>query len=402
MNRMGRFINQQILLIIVANVLTITSSQAGRTEIPPCPVNTERNFLPDANRPVWAACKDQNGLYQGLVIQFSGQTEILRIAGIKDSLREGREIRFGAPGTLEERTFKNGHLEGKSFVFKSDSTLGKLLPAKTTAQDWQNFSTPPKESILKPWVKVEPSSTVEFSNGRITRLQFADKDYQFRIEKDQRIFAVNHPEMKGGFFIDPEALWLLNAADTKAALLPGFGSCKKYSGPIGRFGRHYDHMLFKREVNEVKFTKALKVIRDRFIEFCVPADLMANLGTLECPPQLPTTFAATHCLIPISDQMRIPYQPKYFVFEFTMGHSPEEVHEVFKQNGLPKFVSDFSSVENVLKLSPAVAIQIKRTGNGILFRPLEKDKDGRIKIKKDTGPADKSTDWWEWHIVPGF
>ena len=217
-----------------------------------------------------------------------------------------------------------------------------------------------------------------------------------------RIYPLNHPEMKGMFFTDPEPLWLLNAADLKAALQPGFGSCKKYAGPIIRFGRHYDHMLFKREVKEKRFNDSLQEIRDRFIHFCVPADIQTHLGTLECPPQLPTAFSATHCLIPISDQLRIPYDPKYFVFEFTMGHSPEEVHEVFRQNGLPKFLSDFNSVEEILKLSPAVSLQVKRTGNGVLFRPLQKDKQGRIMVKKETSGADNSTDWWEWHLVPGF
>ncbi|MBC7397055.1 MAG: hypothetical protein H7333_06395 [Bdellovibrionales bacterium] len=399
---MRRFINKQILLIIVANVLTFASLAQARTEIPPCPVNTERSFMPDSARPSWAACKDAKGLYQGLLIQFSGQTEIIRIAGVKDSLRQGREIRFGLSGTLEERTFRDGHLDGPSFIFKAESTLGRVLPAKTTPQDWQNFSIPPKESILKPWLKSEPVSTLEFSKGRIVRLQFEAKDYQFRISKDERIFSVNHPEMKELFFIDPEPLWLLNGSDLKAALNPGFGSCKKYSGPVSRFGRHYDHMLFKREVNEKKFENGLKEIRDRFINFCVPKDIRTHLGQLECPPQLPTLFSATHCLVPISDQLRIPYEPKYFAFEFTMGHSPEEVHEVFRQNGLLKFLSDFNSIEDTIKLSPKVWLQVKRTGNGVLFRPLERNKEGKIVIKKESQSSSNSTDWWEWHVVPGY
>jgi hypothetical protein len=390
-----------IVLILSANLLTIPAFSAGKLQIPPCPAGSERIFMPDEHNPTWAACKDEGGLYQGLLIQLTGQQEIMRVAGVKNSLREGREMRFGLSGTLEERNFKAGHLNGKSFIFSSNATLARAFPAKATFTDWQVFSQNSDTSELKVWLKQEPETTIEFVDGRLSHLQFANGDYHFKISKDGRMFALDHKEMKNLFFIDPEPLWSLNAADLKLALLPGFGSCKKYSGPIGRFGRHYDHLLYRREPSEKKHLDILNEIRDRFINFCVPEDIRTHLGRLECPPQLPSTTPPQYCSIPVSDQLHIPYEPKYFSYEFTLGRAPDVLHEIFHEHGMDKFASSYTSFEDILKVTEKVPIQVKRTPNGIVFRPLERDKLGRIKIKKSS-PGEGNKDWYEWKRVPGY
>ncbi len=400
MNLMQRFIKSMIIRYLCAIFLTNAPTFAATLQIPPCPEGSEREYIPNSKRPLWASCRDEQGLYNGLLIQFSTQTEVIRIASMKGSLRDGREIRFGVTGTLEERTYKGGHLDGPSYLFKSEVPLGRVFPASATQQDWQKFTTPPKESMLKAWLKVEPFSTTEYSNGRLTRLQFDKKDYQFRASKEGRIFSVNHPEMKGLFFLDPEALWDLNAADTKAILKMGFGSCKKYDGPLGRYGRHYDVLLFKRELVERKHLDKLKEIRDRLIQFCVPEDLRSQLGVLECPPHLPSLFPQNFCLLSISDQLHIPYEPKYFTFEFTMGRSPEEIFELFKKTKVLEFMSKPDEMEKVIALSPQIALALKKTSRGLMYKLLEKDKSGRLKAKH--AGADDSKDWWEWRHAPGF
>ena len=398
---MQRPINLIFFLFFIANLLTKTAFGAAGLEIPPCPTGSNRVYMPDARSPIWTGCKDKEGLYQGLLIQFSSQTEMIRAAGVKDSLRDGREIRFGNTGTLEERNFKGGHLNGKSFIFKSESRLANLFPKNATAADWLFFTQNSNTSALQSWLKKDPESTIEFRDGRLSRIQFEQKDYQFNVTKEGRMFALNHPEMKNLFFTDTEPLWVLNAADLKRALLPGFGSCKKYAGPIGRFGRYYDHLLYKRESSEKKHLEAFREMLDRFIKFCVPEDIMSHLGVLECPPQLPTTSVAVHCQIPVSDQLHIPYESKYFTYEFTLGRAPDELHEYFREHGVAQFVSSYSAIEDKLDLSKKFVIQIKRSPKGTLFRPLEKDKQGRIKVKKSTpGEADK--DWYDWKRVPGY
>lgn len=326
---------------------------------------------------------------------------MIRAAGVKDSMRDGREIRFGNTGYLEERNFKGGHLNGKSFIYKTDLRLSNLFPKAPTLEDWNYFATNSSQSFLKSWLKtVEPSSVLEFIDGRLSHVQAADIDYSFRVSKDGRMFAENHPEMKNLFFTDTEPLWLLNAADMRLALQTGFGSCKKYAGPISRFGRHYDHLLYKRETSYKKHLASLKEIQDRFIQFCVPQDIRENLGVLECPPQLPTTSTAPRCLIPVSDQLHIPYLPKYFKYEFTLGRAPDELHEIFREHGVAQFVSKFDSEEQILDLTKTVSIQIRRGPTGFVFRPLEKDKKGVIKIKKLSSDADQ--DWYEWKRAPGY
>ena len=388
-----------LLLILSANLLTSPAFAAAKLQVPPCPKGSERVFMPDESSPTWTGCKDPNGLYQGILIQLTSQQEILRIAGVKDSMRDGLEMRLGDHGNLEERNFKGGHLNGKSFIFESSSNLARVFPTKATATDWQIFTQNNDVSTLKVWLKSEPESTLEFIDGRLSRLQFGTTDYHFKVSKDGRMFALDHPEMKKLFFIDTEPLWLLNAADLKLALEPGFGSCKKYDGPIGRFGRHYDHLLYKRESNERKHIEILNEIRDRFIKFCVPEDIRTHLGALECPPQLPSSQPTQHCAIPVSDQLHIPYEPKYFKYEFTLGRTPEELHEIFRSKGLDKFSSNYTAFEDILKLTDKISVQIKRTSNGIVFRPLSKEKDGRIKITKDAGD---NKNWFEWKRVPGY
>jgi len=382
-------------MIIVNPVTVLAQSGPAKLDIPPCPAESQRFFIPDPSKPTWTGCRDKKGLYQGILIQFSNQAEILRIASVKDSLRDGKEIRFGAPGTIEERHFTKGHLNKSSFLFKSDAILGRLMPRPVTTKDWQSFSEASDTSLLKWWVKHDPVSTIVYQDGRLVRLEFEKKIYTFSVSKDGHIKSLNHPEMKGMSFIDPEPLWALNAADLKAALLPGFGSCKKYAGPISRFGRHYDHLLYKREPSEKKHTDALDEIRARFINFCVPEDLRQNLGSLECPPQLPAIRQTQLRLIPVSDQMHIPYQPKYFTFDFTLGRTPEEFLEILNLNGYLKFLSNPEIESNTFNLSPQVKIAIKKTARGVYYKVLKEE-------GKSAAPESATNaDWWTWILIPG-
>ena len=366
--------------------------------IPPCPEDTEREFIPNRERPLWASCRDDHGLYQGLLVQFTAQTEVIRIAGVKNSLRHGREIRFGTPGTLEERDYRDGHLDGPSFIFKSQAPLGRSMPKVLTQEDWQKFATPPKESILKAWLNQAPESTLEFSGGRLVRVAFGDKDYRFRVSKEGKIFSLNHPEMKGLFFLDPEPLWDLNAADTKSLLKLGFGSCKKYDGPLGRYGRHYDVLLYRRELNERKHLARLDEMRERLMKFCIPDDIRDHLGVLECPVLLPGSLPPNHCRLGISDRLHVAYEPKYFTFEFTLGRKHEEIHELMKKKGLLEFASRPDQLEKTITLSDSAAVMLKKTPAGIYYKFFEK-KDGKF-VFKNAGDDPKS--WWDWKHVPGF
>ncbi len=387
------------MTLAAVTAICLTSEARGALAIPPCPEDSEREFIPNRERPLWASCRDDHGLYQGLILQFSAQTEVIRIVSVKDSLRHGREIRFGVPGTLEERDYKNGHLDGPSFIFKSQAPLGRSLPKELTKEDWQRFVTPNSESLLKGWLKQEPESSLEFSGGRITRVRFGDKDYRFRISKEGKIYALNHPEMKGLFFLDPEPLWDMNAADTKTLLKLGFGSCKKYDGPLGRYGRHYDVLLFKREVSERKHLGRLAEMRERMLGFCVPPDLRGRLGVLECPPLLPGNFPQNHCLLAVSDRLHVAYDPKFFNFEFTLGRKHEEIHELMKVKGVLKFASRPDEIEKTIMLSDAAAVMLKKTPSGIYYKFFERQKDGKF-IFKAGGDDPKS--WWDWRHLPGF
>ena len=373
---------------------------SARVEIPPCPEGTERHFDPPGTHPTWASCKDKKGLYQGLLIQFSGQSEIIRIAAVRNSLRQGREIRFGNPGTLEERTFESGHLEGPSLVFSSTVPLGRVFPKNATPDDWAKFVSTSEESILKPWIKSEPLSMMHFKSGRIVSVSTGKKDYHFSIAPDGRILSMDHPEMKGLFFIDPEPLWDLTAADLKTALTPGFGSCKKYAGPLVRYVRHYDVLLFKRMPSEKKHQERLEEIRNRFIQFCVPKDLIEALGRLECSPQLPGTLPPNLCLIPVSDQARIPYDPKFFKYENSLGYSPGDVRTLLEKLEIALFMSDASKTDEMYSLTKALQIKVRKTPEGIKYRVVKKDSQGRIIVNKDDPNGEK--DWYEWHRVPGL
>ncbi|MBU6152909.1 MAG: hypothetical protein KGP28_01280 [Bdellovibrionales bacterium] len=381
----------QLILSYLIAVNLLTPSHARSIEIPPCPEGTERSFYPSNKRPLWASCKDPSGLYQGLLIQFSSQSEIIRVAAVKDSLRNGREIRFGDPGTLEERTFKDGQLEGPGYLFLSDAPLGRHFPKSASSGDWSRFVTPSAGSILKDWLGKEPRSEFNFQAGRLNELKFGSKKYRFRIGQEGRIYALNHPEMNGGFFVDPEAFWDLSPNDLRSTLNPGFGSCKKYSGPIGRFVRHYDTLLFRKMPTEKKHLARLSEIRNRFIEFCIPKDLIENLGKMECPPQLPSTFPPNFCLVSLSDRIRIPYDPKFFKFDFSLGHSPEEIALSLRKAGIGKFLSSMEETEKILALPDGASIQLKKTPEGMKFKFLEKNDSSK---SKDS--------WWEWHRIPGL
>ena len=393
-------LDRSIFTLFFAIFLTHPADASKSVSIPPCPEGTERSFIPSAMHPIWASCKDQNGLYQGLLIQFSGQTEIIRIAGVRDSLRQGREIRLGEPGHLEERFFQDGHLEGPSFIFPASVPLGRVFPGDATAETWAQFGARSGDSLLKSWLHAEPESSLEFQSGRLIRIRFGSEDFRFEVAKDGRIKALNHPEMKGSFFVDPEALFSLNAADTKVLLAEGFGSCRKFSGPLGRFGRHYDVLLFKRLSSEKKHLVRLNEIRERLLDFCVPKDLRSHLGRMECPPQLPGNLPPRFCPLPLSDRIRVPYDPKYFKFEFSLGHSPEEIALVLRKLGVVKFLSKAEQLEESYILGPKAEILVRKTPNGLTYKVLEKDEKGRTLIRKEE--SDEARDWWNWHLLPGI
>lgn len=401
-----------MLFPAIVMLLTANAAQAAKkVDVPPCPENTQRVFQPSNTQPLWTGCIDKNGLYQGLLVQFSNQTEIVRIANVKNSLRNGKEIRAGAVGTFEERHFSDGHLQGASFLFRNVAQLHQLLPKPLTAADWLSFRQYGDQSLFKAWTKTEPFSTITYDNGRIVRFQatrtvenkkthrpeIVPTDWRFKVAPDGRTMAINHPEMKNLFFVDPEALWYLTAADLKNALVPGFGSCKQYDGPIGRFGRHYDHLLYKRESSETKHVAKLKEIRDRFFNFCVPEDIRENMGTLECPPQLPSPRAPTLCSLPLSDQAKIPYQPKFFKFEFTMKKTPAEFQKLLEDHGLIQFISSYEKAVDTLDLGGRnkneEKISVKKTSRGIRWKPYNVNASKKIEDDKD---------WWEWQGIPGY
>jgi hypothetical protein len=377
----------------------LSLSALAATPIPPCPEGSEREYLPNRERPQWASCRDEGGLFQGLLFQFSSQSEIIRIASVKNSLRHGREIRFGAPGTIEERDYREGHLHGPSYIHRASAPVGRSMPKTLSREEWARFGVPTPESFLKTWLQQEPESTLEFSDGRLVRVMAGKLDYRFRVSKEGRIYSINHPEMKNLFFVDPEPLWDMNAADTKSLLKLGFGSCKKYDGPLGRYGRHYDVLLFKREMIERKHLARLSEIRERMLGFCVPEDIRKNLGTLECPPLLPGTLPPNHCILPLSDRLHVPYEPKYFAFEFTLGRKPEEFHELLKKKGALHFASRPDQMEKTLSLSDSAAVMLKKTPSGIYYKFFEKQKDGKFVFK---GGGDDPKSWWDWKHLPGF
>ena len=385
------------------NLLTVDQANSAPPPIPvpPCAKNEKREFLPDETKPLWIGCKDPQGLYQGILIQLSGQGEYLRIANVKDSERNGREIRPGTTNTLEERTYINGHLDGPTFIYPSQQILGRIFPKNPEPKDWAQFQTPPPTSILKPLLKnIEPTSTLKFTGGRLLRAQYDKKDYHFHPMKDGRNFALDHPDMKGMFFVDPEPMWFMSPNDLKMDLIPGFGSCKRYAGPSGRFARHYDHYQFKRESSEKKQLENLSEIRDRFLNFCVPQDLLDHLGVLECPPALPSPILGRMCYLPISDQLKLPYKPKYYNFDYSLGRSPEELNALFKKFGLMKFASDFKAKQIEITFSPKVLVTVKKSSQGMMFRADETDP----KTRKRIVPLDDSAaaQWWVWRNVPGF
>jgi hypothetical protein len=273
------------------------------------------------------------------------------------------------------------------------------MPKSLSREDWARFTQPTSDSFLKTWLQQEPVSTLEFSDGRLVRVMAGKLDYRFRVSKEGRIYSINHPEMKGLFFFDPEPLWDMNAADTKSLLKLGFGSCKKYDGPLGRYGRHYDVLLFKRELVERKHLSRLGEMRERMMSFCVPDDIRKNLGVLECPALLPGTIPPNHCLLPLSDRLHVPYEPKYFTFEFTLGRKPEEFHELLKKKGLLHFASRPDETEKTLHLSDSAAVMLKKSPTGILYKFFEKQKDGKF-VFKNAGDDPKS--WWDWKHIPGF
>ena len=388
-----------IRFMILLTGINSASAQNLNTKfaIPSCPQGSQKVYTPDAVKPLWIGCKDKKGLYQGFLVQFSVQGEILRIAALKNSQRNGKEIRFGESGFLEERSYLNGHLTQDSFIYHAETVLSRLLPKVMTLKDWQAFDDVSGPSILGNWLKKEPFSVVHFENGRMNRVRFEKKDYTFTISPEGRIFSNNHPDMKGNmFFIDPMPMWNLSSDDMKRVLLPGFGSCKKYSGPISRFYRHYDHLLYVRQPSEVKHLTNLIEIRRRFINFCVPTDLMEHLGALECPPQLPEMLSPNHCLIPISDQIKIPYEPKYFKFEYSFGKSPEDFVKLFGADIVLAFVTDPDRNFISKFIPPKTLIVVKKSQKKLLYRVYLEHPRSQMQ-----GKDLEDTEWWEWHPFPG-
>lgn len=384
-------IKNSVIFAFLAILLAHSLIAAEKLTIPPCPADSTLVSYPSQFHPRWTACQDSQGLLQGMLIQYTEQQEIIRIAHLKDSKRHGKEIRAGASGTLEEREYKKGHLQNRSYIFKTDSILGRLLPKPINIDTWNEFSNPKPESYLQSLTKSQPVSITHYENGRLVRAQGGKKDFRFRVSEDGRIFSENHPEMKGLFFLDPEALWVLDADDLKRALLPGFGSCKKYSGPIGRLTRHYDSLLYKRENSEKKHTDKYEDMIQRFLNYCVPKDLTEMLGVLECPPQLPSPRPAHTCWVGVSDQLRMPYYPKFFKFKLTAKRSPEALVALLESKGLQKFLGSHDQSLWEITLSPNEELQLKKTPRGVFFKILD---------RKEKSNFGFSQDWWTWHRLP--
>jgi hypothetical protein len=386
-----------LLLMLITADFSHASISAQKISFPGCPTGSQKTYIPDVTKPLWIVCRDKALLYQGKMLQLSIQGEILRIASMKNSQRNGKEIRFGASGFLEERSYLNGHLSQDSYIYKSDQILGRFMPKTMTEKDWQSLDDIHAPSLLGEWLKQEPYSIIHFENGRMTRIRFEKKDYQFEISPEGRIFSKNHPEMKNMFFIDTQPMWNLSSDDIRRVLLPGFGSCKKYSGPISRFGRHYDHLLYVRQSSEAKHLANLEEIRTRFIKFCVPSDLMEHLGVVECPPQLPQMLASKPCLVPVSDQLKIPYQPKYLKFDLSGGKSPEEFLELFGKDKIMSFIGDSDRSFISLFIPPKTMIIVKKAQKLLKYRVLPE----HTATNKVTGKDLEDKDWWEWHPFPG-
>lgn len=388
-----RFIQRLCILFVIFLSPQVVNAQV-KLEVPPCPSETKRYYGPDAGNPLWTGCKDSKGFYQGILVQFSNQKEVIRIASVRNSQRNGKEIRFGRPSTFEERNFQDGHLHGSSYIFKSNSPLGRILPTKISAADWIKFSDSNSSSLLKEWLKTEPLSEMQFKNGRITEVKFEKKHYHFELLPDGRIFAKDHPEIKGTPLIDPEPILALDADDLKKLLVPGFGSCKKYAGPLGRFQRNYAALLYRREPNEKKHLEKLEKMQDRFMEFCFPQDLKVALGELECSPALPSDRPSRKCSLAFSDQLKIPYNPKYFKFTFTLKKSPEAFVAYLNQIGLQQFMSNNLKDYDLLKGTDGINIEVKKTTRGTLYRVVDKER------KEDV--SKRAENWWDWHVIPNF
>lgn len=394
------FYRSGFALILFLSVIKMTTSQAAveKITLPPCPINTKQVFYPNEFSPRWEACQDSQGLLQGFLAQYTLQQEIIRLAYLKNSKRHGMEIRAGRPGTLEERRYLNGHLDGYSFIFKTDTLLARVLPKPMSQEHWLRFSNPTSDafkdsSFLQTLIKTVPISKNYYTQGRITQVQYEKLNYQFTISPDERIYATNHPEMKKLFFTDPEPLWSLDADDLKAALLQGFGSCKKYSAPISRYTRYYDSLLYRRESSEKKYLTKLQEMRDRFLNYCIPKDLTQALGVLECPPQLPSPRPEHLCATALSDQLRIPYQPKYFKFKLTEGYSPEALTQLLESKGLYRFLSNYDQDLWDIQLNAKLSAQVKKTYRGLLFKTIK---------TKDAPKTGFTQDWWTWQPIPGF
>ncbi len=388
-----------ILYTAISSYAAVPEKLPNGLEIPPCPQGSQRFNMPNPQKPLWVGCKDQRGLFQGLLFQFSIQGEMVRVASVRDSNRHGREIRFGDTGHLEDRGYHDGHLQGESQVYRSDLVLQRVLPKTMQSKDWLPLIDWKMVGVLGQWLKAEPASVVTFDQGRMVRLRFASKDYRFSVTRDGRILSLNHPEMKQQqYFIDPSAIWNLGADDLKKAILPGFGSCKKYSGPIGRFGRHYDHLMYNRQVSETKHRDELAEIRERFLRFCVPEDVRQNLGVVECPPQLPGMVASGKCLLPISDQLKIPYHPKFFKYEFGVKFDPATFIGALDPVALRVFMATPDRDQLSKFFPPKTLVVIKKKGNRLVARIFSDRKPG---VKP--GPSDlEDRNWWEWHTLPGF
>lgn len=391
--------NIAIIMFLLTNAISSYAADDPLLSLkfPKCPFESQKFYFPESNKPLWIGCRDKKKLYQGYLVQLSTQGEVLRISGVKNSLRHGKEIRFGNRGYMEERSYIDGQLTEDSLIFKTDTVLARVMPKEMSPQDWQAFDDIKSPSILSAWLKQEPVSVIHFENGRMSRLRFDKKEYNFKVTPEGRMMAKNHPDMKGLFFVDTLPMWNLGSDDIRRLLLPGFGSCKKYSGPIGRFGRHYDHLLYVRQSSEAKYIANLAEIRKRFIDFCVPKDIIEHLGVLECPPQLPKMMSPDHCLIPVSTQLKIPYQPKYFTFEYSAGKSPEEFMALFGKEKLLSFMSDPDKAFISLFIPPKTMIIVKKTEKKIKYRVLPEHTKSPNVLDKDL--EDKN--WWEWRAFPG-
>ncbi len=356
--------NPALFAVLWLFISWIDVNAVAQRQVPLCPEGTQRYDYPNASQPLWVGCKDKNGLFQGLLFQFSNQKEIVRIAHVKNSLRHGKEIRPGAANSQEERHYFEGHLSGRQYIFKTYQILERVLPASLDKKTWDRFSLTDDESLFEPWVGNAPQTILKAQNGRIETL----------------------PDTAW----NPLALLALSGKDLRLPMALGYGTCKKYSAPPGRFARHREAIEHRHPSTEAKFKTEITAQFTRFFKLCIDEKNTQNLGVLECPAALPSNRPSPPCPMAFSTRLELPFESKKLNFERTLGLAPADFVQHLRDAGLMKFLGDPEQTDARLTLKTGKKLELKRTGDGVFFREYQ------------TGPnAPAKNAWWTWTPVPG-